>query len=224
MTMIFFVAIAFCVSITPVNAETQKEKDLASILSQKLAGLVTFQGDFKQVITDEDHDVVEENDGEFLLKRPGFFRWYINPPFEKLMVSNNKTMWTYDPDLKQATADVVDDRLLQTPMLILSGDLEQIRINYEIFSSAGDIATNNSDDTSNHQEVIVYKLIPKNDESLFEWMEILFVDDQVVGMTLLSELGEKQQYTFSNTLQNKNIPESTFSFDIPPDVDVIVND
>ncbi len=221
---IYFLLVFFATffSLGSINAlaenASQSVNEPLILLSKQLGDLNTFQGDFEQVITDEDGDVVEENEGEFLLKRPGFFRWYIKPPFEKLMVSNNKTIWTYDPDLKQATADVVDDRLLQTPMLLLSGDLEQIRLNYSVSIS------NSNDKKNNTLDLQRYKLVPKNDDGLFEWMEIIFSNDRVVGMTLFSELGEIQRYTFSETQQNKKIDDSKFTFDVPADVDVIVND
>ncbi len=204
-----------CLLFSPIilaEDSTKKEQAAASSLSEKLIKLNTFQGAFEQIITDEDGDVVEENKGDFLLKRPGFFRWSIKPPFEKLMVSDNQKLWTYDPDLQQATVDPVDERLLQTPMLLLSGDIEQIRSTYVISVS--------TDENQN----VRYKLIPKDDESLFEWMEIIFKGEKVIGMVLFSELGEKQKYTFSNTQQNKKISDSNFTFIVPADVDVIVND
>ena len=214
--MIFLTAVALCCvffsQLMFAGKSIEEEQEAASSLSKKLINLNTFQGSFEQIITDEEGDVVEENKGDFSLKRPGFFRWYIKPPFEKLMVSDNKKLWTYDSELQQATVDPVDERLLQTPMLLLSGDIEQIRSSYVISLS--------NDSNKN----LRYKLVPKNDESLFEWMEIVFKAERVIEMVLFNELGEKQKYTFLNTQQNKVIPDSTFTFDVPADVDVIVND
>lgn len=207
-------------------AETQKEDVATSQVSKKLANIFSFQGEFKQIISDEDDFVVEENEGEFLLKRPGFFRWYIKPPFEKLLVSNNKTLWTYDPELKQATAEAVDDNLMQTPMLLLSGEVELIQATYSVKKNtklvSGFVENFSLQKTVSSYES--YRLTLKEDDGLFEWMDIIFAGDAIVGMVLSNALGETQYYYFSKTEQNKTIDDAKFQFDIPADVDVIVND
>jgi outer membrane lipoprotein carrier protein len=71
------------------------------------------------------------------------------------MVSDGKKVTLWDPDLEQATIKKLDERLNQTPALLLSGDVSKISQSFDI--------------TSKEQgEVIDFTLKPKTKDTLFD--------------------------------------------------------
>lgn len=192
----------------PVLAE-----DAAIRLNTIMSGLNAIRGDFQQVITDDEGEVVEENSGTFVLQRPGLFRWHISPPFEKLIVSDQKQIWTYDPDLEQVVVEPVSEQLLQSPMTLLSGDLEKIKSNFSV--SRVDSRQLAGDE--------VFQLIPRGRDTAFERMLMGFENGKLTGMVLYSALGETQVYAFSRLAFNGPVDAATFTFEPPADVDVLIN-
>ena len=56
------------------------------------------------------------------------------------MVSDGKNVTLWDPDLEQATIKKLDQRLNQTPALLLSGDVSKISQSFDITSrQQGDV-------------------------------------------------------------------------------------
>jgi outer membrane lipoprotein-sorting protein len=51
---------------------------------------------------------------------------------EQTMVSDGKKVTLWDPDLEQATIKKLDERLTQTPALLLSGDVSKISQSFDI--------------------------------------------------------------------------------------------
>jgi len=200
----------FGFGITSVSASGE---DPAAQLNQLMEKMNSISGDFTQIITDDEQEVVEENDGNFILKRPGFFRWHIAPPFEKVIVSNQQSIWTYDPDLEQVVVETVSDQLLQSPMTLLSGDLDKIKANFTV--------TVLESSKNGEQQ---FQLIPTAEDGAFNKMLIKFKDQRLSGMVLYSALGETQSYVFSSLEFNKAVDDSAFKFVPPADVDVLVND
>jgi outer membrane lipoprotein carrier protein len=74
---------------------------------------------------------------------------------EQTMVSDGKKVTLWDPDLEQATIKKLDERLNQTPALLLSGDVSKISQSFDI--------------TSKEQGgVIDFTLKPKTKDTLFD--------------------------------------------------------
>jgi len=188
------------------------QADAVNDLNEMLSGMETLQGEFEQVVRDAEGEVIETSSGTFALKRPGLFRWEVEEPFPQLIVSDQEKLWIYDPDLEQVQVSPFDERLQRTPALLLSGDPAAIRDNFVV------------EKISAEGQGQRFNLVPKGEENMFERMELVF-DDQVVShLTIYDSLGEETAIEFLNLTANRAIADSTFQFEPPPGVDVLVDD
>ncbi len=101
-------------------------------LRKQLDAMNTLQGDFVQTTYDKKGAEQETSSGNFMLMRPGKFYWKTLEPMQQLLVSNNKTIWLYDPDLETVNERAFTDDLRETPALLLISDIEQLRKNFTV--------------------------------------------------------------------------------------------
>ena len=130
-------------------------------LTELLNQAQTISARFSQLSLDGSGTQLQETAGELALKRPGLFRWHTDEPMEQLLVSDGKQVWLYDPDLEQVTIQSLDQRLTHTPALLLSGDVSQIRENFEITFKEGG-------------SVVDFILKPKSKDTLFDSLRLSF--------------------------------------------------
>lgn len=185
-------------------ASDQALLNLHELLSQTRS----LQGDFSQVTTDQDGEVVEENTGTFAIKRPGLLRWHIEEPFEQLLVSDGDTLWVYDPDLEQVTINTVDEEMQRNSALLLSSDRERLQENYRV------------DEVRSDGDKQVFALVP-HQPSDFERLELEFEGEQLKGWKLFTALGEESDFSFSDLQINEPLSDELFHFEPPPGVDVL---
>lgn len=145
--------------------------------------------------------------GSMMVERPSKFRWETVKPAKQLIVANADTLWIYDPDLEQATQQMVDAQVANTPALLLSGKPETIAKNFKI------VQPNAGKDT--------FVLYPKSDDAVFEHLAIAFVDGVPRSMVLADALGQVTTIKFTSVKVNPKLSNSLFSFKPPKGVDVI---
>jgi len=83
--------------------------------------VVTFSGDFEQVLLDPDGEVLERTTGTLEISRPGKFRWSYVEPYEQWLIADGLNIWSYDVDLAQVTVKPQAEALANTPALLLGG-------------------------------------------------------------------------------------------------------
>jgi len=200
--LLAYAVIALVVSI-PVTANPATATDS---LVKKLRQLETFSGQFQQMLVDANGDTLQASSGDFLLKRPGYFRWETKDPFPQLLVSNLKNIWLYDPDLEQVTVREYGENVSQTPALLLGGDVDNIATHYMV-------------EQINEQ---TYHLLPRLPQELFKQLIVSFVDAQLRDMTLLDSLGQQTRFTFVNGIYNQAIDDHVFEFTPPSGTDIVL--
>lgn len=181
--------------------------DAADDLIQKLNPLQTFSGYFTQQLLNEEDELLSESNGQFLLQKPGMFRWDTLEPFPQLLVSNLKKIWLYDPDLEQVTIRAYDQNIAHTPILLFSGDAAEITENYQV------------EKVSDQH----FRLTPNQTQELFESLSVIFVDGQLAAIHLLDALQQKNIFTFIDGEYNQNIDMAQFEF-VPPEGTDIINE
>ncbi|MEX6503827.1 outer membrane lipoprotein chaperone LolA [Pseudomonas zhanjiangensis] len=177
-------------------------------LTQLLNQAQTITARFSQLTLDGSGTQLQETAGQLALKRPGLFRWHTDEPMEQLLVSNGKKVWLYDPDLEQVTIQTLDQRLTHTPALLLSGDVSQIRENFEISFKEGG-------------SVVDFILKPKSKDTLFDTLRLSFRSGTLNDMQLIDSIGQRTNILFLNVKMNEPLDDGQFSFDIPEGADVI---
>jgi len=187
----------------------QADPESLERLHDKLQDMRSFKAEFTQTVMDGKGAMMQTSQGEIAVKRPGLLYWQVYAPLEQLLVSDGIKLWSYDPDLEQVTVQAVDQRLSQTPALLLSGEVEGLSDSYEIDSvQLGD-------------KVWQFQLIPKQPDSLFEQLRLTFSGETLVQMHLLDSLGQRSSLEFNNVKMNPQLENDMFTFVPPEGVDVI---
>jgi outer membrane lipoprotein carrier protein len=183
----------------------------AAQLRKQLDAMNTLQGDFVQTTYDKQGAEQESSKGDFMLMRPGKFYWKTNEPMQQLLVSNNKTIWLYDPDLETVNERAFTDDLRETPALLLSADIEQLRKSFTV--------------TRDQKETTVekYTLTPKVTEGMFQHLTLVFKAGQLSEFAIQDSLGQLTRCVLTNVQRNKTLPEEKFFF-IPPEGVEILKD
>ncbi|SHM45618.1 outer membrane lipoprotein chaperone LolA [Phytopseudomonas punonensis] len=177
-------------------------------LTELLNQAQTITARFSQLSLDGSGTQLQETAGELALKRPGLFRWHTDEPMEQLLVSDGKQVWLYDPDLEQVTIQSLDQRLTHTPALLLSGDVSQIRENFEITFKEGG-------------SVVDFILKPKAKDTLFDSLRLSFRNGVLNDMQLIDSIGQRTNILFMSVKMNQPLDDKQFSFEIPAGADVI---
>ena len=177
-------------------------------LSQLLEKSKTITANFSQLTLDGSGTRLQETKGEMSVQRPGLFYWHTEAPQEQTMISDGQKVTLWDPDLEQATIKKLDQRLTQTPALLLSGDVSKISESFDISSrQAG--------------EVMEFTLKPKTKDTLFDSLNLSFRNGMINNMRLVDSVGQRTDILFSGVKANEPIPASKFKFVIPKGADVI---
>jgi len=178
----------------------------ADDLQKRLSTLKSMQANFKQTVTQDGHKRYSR--GQFLLQRPGKFRWQVTSPTEELIVSDGKTMWLYDKDLEQVTVRKLDGQLKQTPALFLSGYDKAIAERYQISKT-------------DKKGVETYQLLAKNRTHDNQSLRLTFKGNALIALRLTDELGQQLDLRFTQLKTNSTIAAKNFAFIIPKGVDVV---
>lgn len=201
---LFCIAALSCASLLAQADETESIARLTKLLTQAQ----TITGSFSQLSLDGSGVNLQETTGKMALKRPGLMRWHTDPPLEQLLVSNGQKVWLYDPDLEQVTIQNLDQRLSQTPALLLSGDISKISESFSITHKEGG-------------DIVDFFLKPKAKDSLFDTLRLSFRDGVINDMQLLDTIGQRTNILFREVKMNEPLDAAQFNFEVPPGADVI---
>ena len=193
-------------ALTAVSAHA----DPASVASLKnlLDKSQTLTARLSQLTLDAGGTQLQETAGEMAVQRPGLFYWHTEAPQEQTMISDGQKVTLWDPDLEQATIKKLDQRLTQTPALLLSGDVSKISESFDISSKQAG-------------EVMEFILKPKTKDTLFDSLNLSFRNGMINNMRLVDSVGQRTDILFSGVKANEPIPASKFKFVIPKGADVI---
>lgn len=170
--------------------------------------VATFKANFHQTVLDAQGRVMEEANGQFVLERPGKFRWDYQEPYPQHIVADGIRIWFYDVDLEQISVQPQFEALADTPATLLSGEtLPQDKyLLTDIPSSDG---------------LLWVELIPKDIESNFQTITLAFDEQGLRQMVMKDSFEQKTKLVFSQTVQNAKLAKDEFVFIPPKGVDVV---
>lgn len=183
----------------------------ATQLVQLLGSYSTYSADFSQVTMSGQQAVQQQSQGRVVLQRPGRMRWHVKAPQPELIIVNGKTLWRYDPSLKQATKQSIDPTSqVFNPAFLLASDISLIVKKFDV--------------------VLVklkgqswYKLTPMpQSKSSFKHIYLNFSQGRLAQLIVINNLDERSLFHFEHVSINQSIPASTFQFKPPRGVDVDV--
>lgn len=199
----FFAAVSILSSVIVTASD-----DIAA-LNDLLANSSSITAQFEQVTVDASGSRVQESTGRLVVQRPDRFRWQVATPFPQLVISDGNSVSIYDPDLEQLTVQPLDPRAGATPALILSGDIDAIARDFDVKEIRREGA------------FIAFQLIPRSVDSLFESLELSFVEDHINSMKLFDSLGSNTRIDFSSVQLNQPIEPEVFVMKVPEGTDII---
>jgi outer membrane lipoprotein carrier protein len=192
----------------PVATTTDAVKNL----KQKLGKINSFSANFVQLTQDGLGNTLQEIKGFMQVAKPGKLRWKTEGIYEQLVVSNGQSLWIYDEDLEQVSIKDMDNRLSETPALLLSGNVSAMGDDFIITQAPSD-------------QSILFILQPKDNGQLFDSLELNFnkLDPQqpLTQMIIRDASGQVTDISFTNIVTNPILSDDIFSFDIPAGIDVI---
>lgn len=205
MRVISTLAMGFAIGLAPVASLA----DDLDALMERLEGLETLRGDFRQSTLDGSETQIQSLRGEFQLARPDQLYWYTEPPYEQVIYVNNDIIWNFDKDLEQATRQPVTDQWEQSPALVLTGTREQISERYSV------------EQTHNSGAQSSYELTPLTGGGSLESLAISFDDKEPVSIRLVDSFNQTTLVNFEALEMNVELDESRFEFEPPDGVDVL---
>lgn len=205
----FFAPIFLLLSFSVTADDTRAVLELKSLLS----GLKTLQADFTQTVLNDELEPVRESTGTFKLQRPevtgmGKFRWDYTAPFEQVIVGDGVNLWTFDPELEQATVKPMQETLASSPASLLTGSApieEEFDIR-EIGESG---------------ELYWIGLKPAVQDTDFENVRVALRNGELATMELHDNLGQTTRIQFENVRRDAEIDPAVFRFTPPEGADVI---
>ncbi|WP_018863739.1 outer membrane lipoprotein chaperone LolA [Thioalkalivibrio sp. ARh3] len=203
------VAVAFLASGPVVAAERGPAPDARAALDRFVEGLETFTAEFTQTVRDETGYVLQESDGSMQLGMPNRLRWEVTEPFPQTIVSDGEDLWTYDPDLAQATVRPLGDAFDATPIAAITQP-ERLDEHFRM-----DVLP--VDDAS----ALRLLLIPRNEQADFTHLELdLTPDGDLTRMAFRDIFGQETEILFEQSERNAPVDEAAFTFDPPSGVDI----
>lgn len=188
------------------NAQTSSTQELSVLL----ASYTAVSGEFTQTLIDESNTLIQDSNGRFTVKKPGYFHWETIAPFPQLLVSNLETIWLYDPDLEQVTVRPYAGNVDDTPALLLSGDADKIAARYSVVKP-----------NKNEQRFV---LTPLATGGTFTELQVLFENSALKQMQLQDSLQQVTTFTFTRLQLDPSISDSLFEFTPPEGVDILINE
>ena len=195
--------VTMLLSFSAMAAETASDK-----LNVFVESVVTFKANFKQTVIDPQGQVVEEAEGQFLLERPGKFRWDYQQPFPQHIVADGQRIWFYDVDLEQVTVKSQLETLADTPATLLSGETkpEEKYLLKDIPSEDG---------------LLWVELQPKDVESNFQAVTLAFDQFGLQQMIMKDSFDQRTKLVFTHVAENTELADDAFVFTPPEGVDVV---
>ncbi|GAB6196860.1 outer membrane lipoprotein chaperone LolA [Lysobacter xanthus] len=173
-------------------------------------GLKTLDGRFSQQVFDTRGKLKETSSGRVALAAPKQFRWEYAKPYPQQIVADGKTVWIYEPDLRQVTKRPQGAEERNSPLAALT---DPSRLDAQFSVADGGVANG----------LQWLSLTPKGDAASagFRTARLGFGPAGLARMQVVDQLGQRTDISFSGWKRNAALPAATFRFAVPKGVDVI---
>lgn len=172
------------------------------------SSMFSFSADFTQTVYDSDSVALQESAGSVELMRPGRFRWTYTEPNSQVIVADGATLWVYDEDIKQVTAQPQSTTLGSAPIGLLSGQ-RSIESEFTIT----ELGLENG--------LQWFELEPLVQDTDFNAVYIALDDNGLHAMELRDNFDQATQIRFTDFKKNIGLAQERFTFTPPDGADVI---
>ena len=208
------VLVAGLVLAVPCRAQApdRSPQDLQQALQQRYALVLDFSADFTHTYEGGMLRTRLVERGTMLVKRPGRMRWDYREPDRKLFVSDGERLYSYLPEDNLVIIGHLPDDSATTPALFLAGAGDFV----DDFTAAFDTVQDAPADS------YVLRLTPTRPERDFEFLTLVLDAGTLAIVRLIAHdlQGGTSTFIFSNLQENLDLPDTPFTFEIPPGTDV----
>lgn len=201
--------ITVCVAVLSSFDALSEERLALDKLVGLLASSQDIQGDFVQFMVDSKGTRVQETKGSFKAKKPDYFYWETKAPLAQQIFVYDGEITVYDPDLEQASVQILGDDFSATPALLFNGDAQGIAREFIVEERSG----------SEGEEQFL--LFPIEDGSLFEVLRVRFKANKLSDLRISDSLGQDTTISFIQTYVDSGLKPSDFKPVLPEGTDVI---
>ena len=180
------------------------ENDALAALGERLGGLTSLQGTFRQSLISEQGSALEHSSGRFMLLRPGYLSWHILEPEEQLLIATGETLWHYDVELETVTRRRIPAGNPTSPLTILGGDTESLAEFYAV----------------ERRDADSWRLLPRFEGAEFSHVDLGFADGLPVRMSIRDRAGRETLVELVDLDTGQALTPSDFDFTPPPGVDI----
>ncbi len=165
------------------------------------------QAGFTQTVTSADGTRTKTSSGRFEFQRPDRFRFAYTKPFAQEIVADGRRVWTYDPDLEQASSRPLAKAIGATPAALLAGGALD-----SDFALTPDGSADGVD---------WVRATPKVSDGPFQLMRIGLRGTQLAAIEVVDAFGQRSRLQFADFVPNVALPAEHFRFVPPKGVDVV---
>ena len=182
-------------------------EDAEQRLMTALKRMDNLSAEFKQMLLDEDKNIVQQSSGTLALQRPGKFAWIYTEPFEQRIIADGSELWVYDVELDQVTVKPMDESISNAPIMILMKESD-VTQQFNVI------------EVGQRKFLFWIELEPQAKDIEYQRIFIGLEDGNVRAMELQDQFGQSTQIVFDNLRVGVVHNPATFKF-VPPDgVDV----
>lgn len=175
------------------------------------------RADFTQTVTSPAREgqvaKVKNSSGTFEFSRPNRFKFVYKKPFEQVLVADGQTLWMYDVDLNQVSANKQANVLASTPAALIasSPDLKSLEQHFSLASAP---------DAAGSSWVVA---TPKAKDGSLQSIRVGFKtgSNELTSLDILDTFGQRSVLTFQNVKTNLALAADAFNFKPPVGTDVI---
>jgi outer membrane lipoprotein carrier protein len=128
---------AFLIAISSMSASANGLDSLEKFLKSTQSGRAEFSQTVTSPAREGQAPKVKSSSGNFEFARPNRFKFVYKKPFEQTLVADGQTLWMYDVDLNQVSANKQANVLASTPAAIIasSADLKSLEQHFSLKSA-----------------------------------------------------------------------------------------
>jgi outer membrane lipoprotein carrier protein len=170
-------------------------------------GATAISGQFAQTTQTAGSAKGKQTSGQFVIARPGKFRWSIEKPYEQLIVSDGAKVSLYDKDLNQVTVRQLKDALSATPAALLLGG--------ELFNQF------NLKELGAREGLEWLEATPKAKDMQFSKIAVGMAQGTPARMELQDNFGQTTRIDLKSINNKTQVAADSFAFTPPKGADVL---
>ncbi len=187
--------------------------EVARLLQARYDGIRDFSADFTQTYEGGVLRQKVTERGTVSIMKPGRMRWTYTTPTDKTFVSDGRLTYFYVPEDRQVQIGPLPAEDQATSAVLFFTGKGDLTRDFEIAYA----------DTLVSAERHALRLVPHERQGEYDWL-ILEVDRetlQIRGLTAGDQQGGTSSFSLDNIKENTGLTDKTFTFTVPPGVDVI---